>query len=278
MLYMRYAAVFTTEALWGRRLKAHLQDVTVEVFPGPREYVVQAPSQQTLIPGPRGVIEPRTVTLSLSPDDWFISLTVRSKKAETALCETAIDNAMLQLSAEYRHTIFDRQVLRGWLLDGVEHVYRYPVIWIEQPQFEDEEFSAYLSTQRVDEGLAPDMVDRAALMARFYVRALLMPPCPEWLIAMWTVLEVYPMQCSTNCGRVSTCLASILGLPVRDVSTQLQVGRLYGIRCTLVHDGDYRPDRVPDSAAKLQAIVDTVVRQVHGLPYRGDLDRFLGSA
>lgn len=272
---MNYAAIYTTRLLRGRTLNAFHGDVAVEVFGGPRQYSIMTPMPRTVVPGVAGDLGGQLVDLQLPEGAWFVALIARAKDADQDRCEDLVDGVMLMLAAEFGDGLFDTQVYRGWLANRQATAQQFWVKTLEPLHFDDAEFVEYLSQRRIDQSLAPDMSERVTIMSRFYVRALLLPPTAEWLLAMWIVLEVYPMMGSKSVRKLADFLAGVLSMESTELRTKLALGQLYGVRGELVHHGRYRPDAVPDCTARLEAIVSTVLRAIHGRSYNGALDKFV---
>jgi hypothetical protein len=130
----------------------------------------------------------------------------------------------------------------------------------------------YVKSLRTD----PDVDGRFTLMAKLFARANVMLPGEEKFLWLWTVLEVYPMRNTSDIAPVSDLLGQITSRDAIAVKNALEIGRLFGARSDLVHDG-----RLPMTANqmggminRLNAIVLAVIRYVGGLPYDGGLDQF----
>lgn len=122
----------------------------------------------------------------------------------------------------------------------------------------------------------PDMFERMKLIAKFYTKALSMSPSEEKYLFLWTILEVYPMKASTNIKPISETLSLITGREVQYVKDKLGIGRLYGIRTNLVHNGTFDIP-VGDMGAvfdKLENIVREIILYASKLPPAHSLDGY----
>ena len=84
------------------------------------------------------------------------------------------------------------------------------------------------------------------------------------------------MRDTSNIQPISDYLAHVTGLPAADLKRSLDLGKLFGARSGLVHDGKlpYSREVLGEVLNKLEAIGVTVLRALGGLPYAGQLDRY----
>ena len=75
---------------------------------------------------------------------------------------------------------------------------------------------------------------------------------------------------------ISTYLAKVTGREEAEVKKALELGRLFGARCDLVHNGrlPYDHNLLGEILNKLEAVDVTVLRALGGLPYGGQLDNY----
>lgn len=193
-------------------------------------------------------------------------------------CYGEVDRAITRLAALFSPDLFVDEVVRGWLTDqDTEFVKIHfkradPVNINEQPATADlEHFARNLKNVGLD--------DRFTLQARLFARATSLPPsfAEERFLWLWIVLEVYPMHDSSDIAAISECVAAITGRPATEVKDKLQIGRLFGARSKLVHDGrlPYGEYDLGDVLARLETIVVTILRAEGGLTYDGRLDKAL---
>ena len=132
-------------------------------------------------------------------------------------------------------------------------------------------------------------------MARFLAKSLSYDISEEKFILLWTALEVYPMKNTTNIEPIVLFLSRILQRDITIVKSQLEIGKLYGVRCALVHDGSFNidtetvnmaydksADRYYEhsqsrSVAKLEYIVREIMRNMCGLEYSGSLEPYFNT-
>jgi hypothetical protein len=112
---------------------------------------------------------------------------------------------------------------------------------------------------------------------------------------LWTALEVYPMKNTTNIEPINQILSRILQRDIAVIKKNLEVGKLYGARCALVHDGHFNIDTetvniafdkdndcyfehgTSREIAKLEYIVREIMRNMCGLEYSGSLEQYFNT-
>jgi hypothetical protein len=114
-------------------------------------------------------------------------------------------------------------------------------------------------------------------MSKLFSRAVTIEPGEERFLWLWTVLEVFPMKDTSNIRPIGEHLSRTTGHPLAKLQDKLEIGRLFGARCSLVHDGKlpYSREELGRVQTKLEAIDVTVLRSLGGLPYAGQLDEYL---
>lgn len=138
-----------------------------------------------------------------------------------------------------------------------------------------------------------DISARFSLMSKFFSKSLSYSMSEEKFLLLWTILEIYPMKSTSNIKPISECLSIILNLDADDVKEKLGIGKLYGLRSSLVHDGIFRVDmelideqydnendlrfyhHTSEILGKLESIVHEVLRYMCGLSYSGSLDEYI---
>ena len=98
---------------------------------------------------------------------------------------------------------------------------------------------------------------RYELMARFFFKAIGYGPTEEKLLFLWTVLEIYPMENTTNIQPVSDFLAQIVNRDPAHVGLALT------------------REQLGEVIDKLEKICIEVFRRISGEPYHGALDTYL---
>lgn len=251
--------------------------VRVEVFQGPRTYEVFqragppvmrsgvehtiATQQRMEVPGGRTYIE-------------FIARTDDSRQRE--YCEDQIQRVVTQLSALLSPALFAQEVWSGWLSDPEQLVGSFWLMLAPPVSFESADVQKQLLAFRDAVANDADIERRFTLMSKLFVRAVAIEPGEERFLWLWTVLEVFPMRDTSNILPISEHLSRTTGHSPDEVKTKLDIGRLFGARSSLVHDGKlpYGREEMAGVLKKLEAIVVTVLRSLGGLPYAGGLEEY----
>jgi len=172
-------------------------------------------------------------------------------------------------------SVFGRLIYQGWLWEEGEGIleawYReVPSISIEQSDLDNR-------VRKIKSNLSGEIKNRFELMSRFYSKSLLYKPCEEKLVLLWTIFEIFPMKSTTNIRPINELLAKITKKPYEIVCQKMGVGRIYGKRCTLVHNGklDIPISEKGGFFSKLEKIVDEILMNMIGLDYNNSLDRYL---
>jgi len=211
------------------------------------------------------------------------------------ICEKNVDDAVTLLSALYGPYFFDSLVYRGWLIkDGWGVLYS----WIQpakQRKISIRE-KALFDTLRIARTMISkdsDISTRFSLMAKFFAKSLSYSMSEEKFLLLWTILEIYPMKSTSNIKPISEFLTKILDVDVNTIKQKLEIGKLYGLRSSLVHDGIFRVDievvegsydnrselgsyrHKSEVLGKLECIVHEILRHMCGLPYSGLLDKYI---
>lgn len=275
--YYRMAAIFSTRIIRGAPFKAIFDPSKIEIVDGPVSYKV--PGQFTRVhiigEGERVISDG---DLDLPKGKRFIVITARSKTLEKQFVhdfQDIINTVITKISIAYQPQIFFEQVYMGPLLGPYKKFYSMFVrpansITIVKQELEDQlkEMRKHLSRDN-------DLLNRFTLMSRFYSKSLAFDPGEEKFLMQWTALEIFPMKDTSDIRPLRKLLAGIVGCSVTDISNKLQLGRLYGKRCDLVHHGKLAYAEYEDTFRKLEAIVHEVMRHMCGQKYSGLLDRYL---
>lgn len=278
--FFRFLKLYRTELVKSGTGKIIADPVRVEFFTGPRTYKVFVPQCPPVIAAGTERTVASAKEMRLSGDGLFIELIARTEESfgSRQFCEDQIDALVTQLSALISPDLFALEVWRGWLSDA--HLLAGDM-WLKlaEPVSVDlakveAEITEFSRRARSD----PDLYARFTLMSKLLARAIGMAPSEEKLLWLWTVLEVFPMKDTSNIAPLVEHLAHTTGHSASDVKDRLQIGRLYGARCHLVHNG-----RLPFPVGQLGAVLEklmaidlVVIRSMGGIPYGGELDRFLG--
>jgi hypothetical protein len=152
-------------------------------------------------------------------------------------CEDQINRVVTQLSATLSPNLFQFEMWSGWLSDseqalGDGWIVRAPAVEFDPTVVEKEIASYRLAVER-----DPDIEQRFTLMSKLFARALATEPGEERFLWLWTVLEVFPMRDTSNIQPICDYLAKVTGRLPADIKSALDLGKLFGARSTLVHDG-----------------------------------------
>ena len=276
----KFLAIFKTSLVKGTPLKVVSDPVKIEMFKGSRTYRV--PSQQSSIfPTGRDSLISRDANLELDPHSSHIVITARTEESNPIsarkLCEDASDRIITSLSLIYKPEIFSDLIYRGWLLEEKTGIMDAWIKVTEPITLSEKALSSELKDIIEKQSRDADILNRFTLMSSFYSKALCERPSEEKFILLWTMLEIFPMKDTTNIKPIAEHLALITGLKSEDIRAKLDIGRLYGSRCNLVHNGKFDIE-LKDMGViftKLENIVYEILRTMIGLAYSGSLDQFL---
>jgi hypothetical protein len=276
MPYYKFMKLYWTQLVTSGFDKVIIDPVRVEVFRGPRVYDVLVQTTPSVIAGgvPTNIVNHQKLTLAA--DRTYVELVARTEEAfdNRQYCEDHIDRVVAQLSAILSPNIFAQEVWRGWVGDNEQlfggfWLMQATVVEFQRPVVE----SKIASFQKMVRD-APEVDARFTLMSKLFSRAISTPPGEERFLWLWTVLEVFPMKNTTDIRPISEYLARVIGRPVLEVKEGLLIGRLFGARSELVHDGKlpYERQELAGVLNLLEAIDLTIIRALGGLPYAGELD------
>jgi hypothetical protein len=249
--------------------------VRIEVFQGPRTYQV---FQRAGPPVVRAGVDHTIATqqrMEVAGERTYIEFIARTDDSrQREYCEDQIQRVVTQLSALLSPALFSQEVWSGWLSDSDHLLGGFWSMTAPPVTFEPAEVEKQLLAFRDAVAKDAEVDQRFTLMSKLFVRAVAIPPGEERFLWLWTVLEV-PMQ-DTNIQPISDHLSQITGHSVEEVKKKLDIGRLFGARSRLVHDGKlpYGRDEMGSVLKKLEAIVVTVLRSLGGLPYDGRLQEY----
>lgn len=253
--------------------------VRVEIFRGPRTYSTFAKSSPSVVRAgvERTIAIPHAITVP--SDRVYIELIARTREdsGHREESENHINRVVTQMAALLSPQLFYDEVWSGWLSDSSQ---LRGDMWIMQGDpvpFSASQLEKRLGAFRRALRTKGEADRRFTLMSRLFSRAVTLPPGDERFLALWTALEVFPMEDTSDIRPISTHLAQIVGLPASDIKKRLGIGRLFGARSTLVHDGvlPYDTTGLADAVKRLELIALVVVRALGGVPYAGELDEFL---
>jgi hypothetical protein len=282
--HFEFVAVYETALLQGHPQKEIADPLKIELLPPlPRSYSIDRTTLHNLSMRERSNVT-REDVVSLVPPNRYIVLTARTtEETEKNIplarrqCEDEIDRGSTVLGALLGRGVFGRCIHRGWVASrsGViveswarrEEPYRLPVTNLLK--------AVKLVKDRL--GSDSDFATRFSLISRFYSKALAEPPSEEVFLFLWTILEIFPMKDTTDIRPIGEFLGHLTGRPASEVKVKLGIGRLFGMRSDLVHNGSLGIDdrELGPIIDKLEDICRTIVQHLIGLPYGGDLDSYL---
>ena len=270
----------------------------IEFFHKPKVY--QVPIQQAFkFPENEERTIVKTGELKLEDNQVYVEIMTQTTLTDPTqaleLCERNIDNAITLIAALYGPYFLDSLVYRGWLIKGgwgilyswVQPANRYKISIDGKTLFNS------LSIARAKIDRDNDISNRFSLMSRFFVKSLSYSMGEEKFLLLWTILEIFPMKSTSNIRPVSEYLSMLLNIDARTVGERLEIGKLYGLRSALVHEGRFRVDMEvvegyydkdselghyrykSEVLGKLECIVHEILRHMCGLPYSGLLDEHI---
>lgn len=276
--YFKFTAVFQTALIKTAPAKVVYDPVKIEFFNEPRILDVPVQMNRVMVQGQDAPItQGAKFSLTNGP---FISITVRTGESDPfkakQFCEDHLDSAIAHLSVLYDSGLFEHQVYRGWLLEEKKAIME-AWIQVKKPVSINNDLGEALLGMSTALAKDPDLHGRYLLMARFLSKSLLVPPSEEKFLYLWTVLEIFPMRDTTDIKPISTYLGDITGKDPVLIKERLGIGRLFGARSNLVHNGrlDIPIKDFGETLSCLETVCLEVLRSMCGLPYSGALDKLL---
>lgn len=276
--FFKFLKIYETNLFQEPSLEIISDPVKIEILREAHSYKIPLQMSRMLPAGENHLIT-KDSKLTLNVGQCHIVFTARSKEKNPVkalkICEDEIDRLITILSTLYTPGIFDFLVYSGPLLED-KPVFRQWVQFHEKILLDSEWLSDELSNIKRGQSTDPDKLDRFKLMSRFYSKSLSYDPSEEKFISLWTILEIYPMKDTSDIRPISDHLAEITDRRAEEVKNKLGIGRLYGHRCDLVHDGklNLTIEEMGDIITKLENIVHEILRNMSGLPYNGSLDKY----
>jgi hypothetical protein len=275
--FVKFLKLYCTD-LVTRNAKLVADPVRVEFYQGQREYDVLV---RVAPPVTRGGVE-RTIfkqqRMKIAGEFSYIEFIARTDESfgRRQHCEDQIDCVVTQLSALLSPALFNFELWRGWLSDSEQAIGDGWLMLASPVSFEPAELENQIKSYRSSITRDSDIEQRFTLMSKLFSRALTIEPGEERFLWLWTVLEVFPMRDTSNIQPISDYLAQLTGRGATDIKSALELGKLFGARSTLVHDGrlPYGREALGEVLSKLEAIDVTVLRGLGGLPYGGQLDQY----
>ncbi|HEY6768458.1 MAG TPA: hypothetical protein VI386_27185 [Candidatus Sulfotelmatobacter sp.] len=217
--------------------------------------------------------------MEIAGDRSYIEFIARTEQAagRRQYCEDQIGRVLTQLSAILTPALFAQELWSGWLSDPEQLVADLWLMTAPTVGFKPEEVEKQLAQFADSVGRYPDIESRFTLMSKLFARAVAIEPGEERFLWLWTVLEVFPMKNTSDIRPISEHLSRVTGRPSAEIKDKLEIGRLFGARSDLVHEGKLPYDRNDLGAilTRLEAMIVTVLRSLGGLPYAGQLQQYL---
>ncbi len=281
--YFQFTTIFQIALVKDAPAKIVRDPVKIEFFSGPRSFRVPVQVGSIAEKGTNTQIAANTLLsrealLNLSGGEKYVMITARTKERNPAIarkfCETAIDRAITDLSVLYGTGFFAKIIYRGWLIDDNFIVEAWLSVHepFQIPQAAESILLALIKQQSMD----ADIDQRYATMSRFFSKSVLVHPSEEKLLYLWTILEIFPMKNTTDIKPISEYLSNRIGRPSADLKEKLAIGRAFGVRSNLVHNGILTIDisEMGKFFEKLESICIEVLRGMSGIAYDGSLEKY----
>jgi|SRR5579872_2150792 len=274
--YFRFMKLYWTNLIQIDYGKVIVDPVRIEVFRGRREYDVLV-GPRVVASGTRSRLLQHQ-RLPVPEGRTYVELIARTKDpfGKRQYCEDHIDRVIAQMAAILSPRLFEMEVWSGWLCDPNELFGDSWVLTAPPVKFAPEDLEDRINSFTRAVSADPDVDGRFTLVSKLFARAIATEPGEERFLWLWTVLEVFPMKNTSDIHPISEYLSPLTGRPSAEVKEKLGIGRLFGARSDLVHDGklSYGRDELGAILNRLEAIDSAVIRSLGGLPYNGELEEF----
>ncbi len=268
-----FAAIYKTYLI---REEFSVQDdnLSWEVIKGPKSFKIPVQGASAFPKGYETVIM-GSDEFVLNDLDFYLVI-----KAETdeenpfkarIECENLINKGIAIVSASEGSEFFVDRVYYGWIYENKNIIAGG---WVKMVDKTLEEKSLIEALKRFDVDLGEE--ERFELVAKFYSKSLEYKPSEEKYILLWTAMEIFPMENTSHIQPLIDFLSGLLSRPSPLVKEKLDLGKLYGYRTKLIHDGkfDIPPEIKGDVFTKVENIVIEIIRSMIGLPYSGSLEKY----
>ncbi|MBU0630061.1 MAG: hypothetical protein KKC80_03980 [Candidatus Margulisbacteria bacterium] len=278
--YIKYAVIYKTSLVRNPPIKIISDQVVFEVFRGKRSF--DTPRQvSSILPEKEDSLIAKNSPLTLEEGQTYIQITARTKEVDPFLaksvCENEVDMVLAMVSIVINSDIFAELVYRGWILNENRAILESWVRVSKAISIENSFLSEQLATARKKHRQNNDLFERFKLMSRFYAKACPLKPSEEKFLLLWTIVEIFPMKDTSNIEALIIFLAKLTGKSVMETKEKLAIGKLYGTRCDLVHNGKLNIElkTMWETFERLEQIIITVLREMNGINYNGSLDKYL---
>ena len=263
-----------------------MNDVRLRVENGPFSFsysvpiVTIRPSQAMMTLGERSVDVPQGPCIFVETE---ADPTVESERQRVALRVAEVASL---ITLRFPH------VLNEKFYEGPVNTHDMKMLWDEGPRTLTA--SPGVTPSQLSEGLAsdisyaqqliPEKRMRFQLASRWYRRGCEAMNLVDKLLFWWTALEIFPGQGATNIVRsIKQVLSDQVcsQLSPQEVEDKLRIGRIYGERKRIVHEGRafvaFDDQQFQELLMRLQAITTVCLRLLCGLPLGDDLQEFTDS-
>jgi hypothetical protein len=259
--------------------KIIVEHVTIEFFNEPRDFVVLNPVQSRVVLGGQPTqFNPQAIVRTDSCQHMLIVVCADeiSHLKARRYCEEQLDKCIAKIAIMYSPKLLYQTVFRGCIIEPHTSVSQEYLVHAEDPISISQDLELQLAKICSSLGQDLDHEKRFVLMARFFAKSLHFDPSEEKFLLLWTILEIFPMKDTSNIKPISDYLGAYLNKPSDDVKGRLKIGRLFGFRSDLVHDGrlDVPPEDINSVFELLESICVEVLRALSGLPYTGSLNKY----
>lgn len=273
MPFFHYIAIFRCRNMTPPLPKVVVKPVTVELLSGPLEYEIPTQISRVHVID-EGEMLAETGTLHVPEGSNYLVIRSQTQEPDWEELNRLIDEVIMVMSLVYQPQFFMEQIYRGTLAGGPKMILGMSVRPAKKECIEPDGIKTSIEGARLTLFKDENLKKRFALMARFYARALDYDPGEEKFLMMWTILEIYPMQGTSNIKPLKEMIATLMGKNEDEVNNTIGIGRLCGKRNDLVHNGCLDPADYNDVFRKLEMLVHEVMRNMLDLPYSGMLDYF----
>jgi hypothetical protein len=275
--YSEFVAVYRTDILEPPFGKFIVPPVKVEIVVGPKRLQVPVFLGRSLPAGKERLLTAeRELVLPTGATYLLVTTRVEAKDPYHAEEEgrDSLDRVLATLAVLYTPDLLSEPLYRGFLASGNTRQFSGWIRLTKPFSLDGNDATAAIGKARRRLAEDPDIERRFGLMARFLTKAVAYPPCEERFVLLWTILEVFPMKDTSDITPISAYLHDLTGHPTAELKDRLGIGRLFGARSKLVHDGTL-PIAISEMGevfGRLEAICRVVIRGVAGFSYDGSLE------
>ncbi|AXO14392.1 HEPN domain-containing protein [Thalassospira indica] len=275
MAYYTQIAVFQSRSLKPPLPKIVVHPVKIELVSGPVD--LKIPKQHTrihVLGKSDKLVE--LGNLHLPKGHNYLILSVQSKDGSIEGLEELngyLDRTITAVSFLYQPQFFFEQIYRGPLAGSKMAISAFTRA-AEYEQIDSKFLADEIRNLYAKFSGDSKTFQRFTLMSKFYRRSLDFDPSEEKFLMLWTAFEVYPMDGTSNIKKLKELIEKITGRTIDEIERNIGIGRLYGLRCNLIHDGRLDKELFEDIFRKLELLLHEVFREMVRLPYSGSLERF----